>query len=110
MHNSKNQYIAILYGINDYILADSKSARAGAKFVAQASHVGMTAKQEKLIGDGINHTVGDIHAATLTGQVQPDIVKIGICSGRPIVGHQRAKDRLASKRARPRCFTSSASC
>jgi hypothetical protein len=109
----KNQHVLTLNAIDDDILARKKTSQARAQIlIAAASDVGITGKKGKPIGDGINHTVGNLEVAALGGEVVPDAIKFGFrlrCNTVRISGkgvalpsgeHVRAASLLARGRAR----------
>src|ERR1035437_10203369 len=107
----ENQNVLVCNAIDDDVLPGNKTPQARAQiFVAAASHLGKAGQQSKPVGDGINHAVGNLDAAALLGHVIPDVVKLGFGFWCNTVCHQRVGGEIsAARRARPRCFTSSAS-
>ena len=64
--------------VDDDVLTDSEAARAVSKIViAEAPCVREVGKQEKAMSDGIDQAAGNIDAAALTGDVEPDVVEVG---------------------------------
>jgi hypothetical protein len=49
----------------------------------------MIAKKKETVGNGINQAISDLYAATISGYVVPDIIKLDLdLRGKP-VSHQR---------------------
>src|ERR1700674_5082080 len=91
------------------MLAYGKASQAGAQTIPEATYVGMMAKKKEPVVNRINQASSDLHAATISGYVVPDIIKLDLdLRGEP-VSHQRGVCCSASSRWRPRCFTSLAS-
>lgn len=51
------------------------------------AHVGMVGKKEETVGDGINKAIRDLNAATFSGNVIPNIIKLEFDSRGKPVGH-----------------------
>jgi hypothetical protein len=78
MRHAQNLHVRADNAIHDHIIARGKASPATAQIiVARSSQAGMTGKQIKPVGDGIDLTVGNRLAAALFGDVLPDLVQVG---------------------------------
>ncbi|HWZ43476.1 MAG TPA: hypothetical protein VNW97_08355 [Candidatus Saccharimonadales bacterium] len=78
MCHAKDQHIAILNTIDYDVLANWETPRTNAKILAtRTSQIWVPGKKKKPICDRINQAVGNFEAATLFGDVVPNIVQIG---------------------------------
>jgi hypothetical protein len=69
----------------------------------------MAAEENEAIGEGIDQAVGNLDAAAAGSDVIPNVVEIGIGLRSAQMSHKRDVFCLQVSRARPRCFTLSAS-
>jgi hypothetical protein len=72
----KNQHVHAINAVDDDILAYGKASQAGAQIVAEATYVGMIAKKQETVGNGISQAISDLYAATVSGYVGPNIIKL----------------------------------
>jgi hypothetical protein len=63
----------------------------------------------KSLGNVVNQAISNLDAPALFGDVIPDVIKIAFSPWRYTMRHYRCDADSASKRARPRSFTSPAS-
>ena len=91
---------------------DGETAKANGKFVAEPAGVGLTGKEDDAVHDVVNEAIGDIVAA-VGGDVQPDLVEVGLGEFRETKALQRTARRFeafnAARRFRPLAFTRVAS-
>jgi hypothetical protein len=69
----------------------------------------MAAEENEAIGEGIDQAVGNLDAAAAGSDVIPNVAEIGIGLRSAQMSHKRDVFCLQVSRARPRCFTLSAS-
>ena len=85
VHHVKNQHVFAINTVDDDILAHGKASQAGAQIVAESTYVGMIAEKKETVGNGINQTISDLYAATISGYVVPDIIKLELdLRGKPV--------------------------
>ena len=67
-YHMKNQNVFIFGAVDDDVFAREKTRQARTQiFIAASSNVGLAGKKEKLLGDGIDHAVGNLDAAAFCG-------------------------------------------
>src|SRR5260370_961296 len=97
--------------VDDDVLAHRKATQASAQILlAAASDVRVASEEIETLANRIDEPVGSLDAAAFFGHLIPDTIEFGFCFRCDTVRHQREGDCSAARRARPRCFTSSASC
>jgi hypothetical protein len=67
-------------------------------------------RQNETVCDGVNQAGRNLDATAILRDLKPNIVKIKLGAGRYTMSHQRGDASSARRRARPRSFTSLASC
>src|SRR5713101_3538711 len=107
----ENQRDLFFDAVDDDVLAHGKATQARAQILlAAASDVRVAGEEIETLANRIDEPVGSLDAAAFFGHVIPDTLEFGFCFRCDTVRHQREGDCSAARRARPRCFTSSASC
>jgi len=60
-YDVEDQHILSFNPVDDDVFANRKTAQAGAQvFIAAASDVGISGEKKELVGDGIDHAVGNL--------------------------------------------------
>lgn len=109
--DTKDQYVLGFDTVHENILTYGETAVATAEiFGAGTPQVREAGKQEETVRDRVDQTVGNLDAAAFLRREIPDVVKITLRPWRYPMGHQRGETSSARRRARPRSFTSAASC
>ncbi len=79
MYHAENKNVRTFDTIYDYVLTGGETARPGAKvFVARPSDVGEARKKEEAVRDRVSQAAGNSYAATLLGDIKPDVIKINL--------------------------------
>lgn len=87
VQHMKNQHVRVFNAIDDDLLPDGKTPQAGAQILPEAPYIGVDGKKKETVGDGINKAIRDLNAATFSGNVIPNIIKLEFdLRGKP-VGH-----------------------
>ena len=88
VNHSKDEYVFAFDAINDDIFTYGKAACADAEIpVTGAASLGEVGQEAKSVGNGVNQSGGNIHAAAFLADIEPDAVKIGFNSWSYKVGH-----------------------
>jgi len=83
MYGVQNQHHIVLHNaVDDDVIADGEAAQTWTQVVAPSSHVWIPRQQPKALVDALHHPSGNIDAAALAGNVNPDAVKLGFRLGR----------------------------
>jgi hypothetical protein len=77
----KNKHVYAINPIDHEILTYGKTSQARAQIVAEATYIGMIAKKKETVGNGINQAISNLYAATISGYVVPDIIKLNSTCG-----------------------------
>src|SRR5439155_4609845 len=75
----------------------------------RAQYIGMVGEKEESVGEGVDQTIGTLDAAAFGRYVISNVVEVRIGFRCTAVSRQRGMFCSAASRARPRCFTVSAS-
>src|SRR5271157_3892310 len=113
VRNMQDQHNVVLFdAMDDDIVVSRKAAQAGAQIViTPPSQVRMPGKQPKTLSNALDDTSGNIDAAALASEANPDVVKFRFRFGRKTkLAHHRVMFCSAASRAMPRRFISPASC
>jgi hypothetical protein len=111
MHDVQDLYHVVRHdAVDDDVIVGRKAAQAKPQiFVTATAHVRIPGQRPETLGDAFHHAGGNLGAAALAGDVNPDVVKLGFRLRRKTeLAHQRRFCASAS-RAMPRRVTSAAS-
>jgi hypothetical protein len=110
MHHPENVNVPTLHTVDDRVPTHGGATHPGAEvFIAGSSNIWEVGQKEETAGDRVNQASGGGNAATLSGDVKPDVIQIGLGLGRYPLRHYREPANSAIRRARPRSVTSAAS-
>jgi len=109
--DAKDRRVLVFDAVHNHVFAHGEAAEAGAEiFLAWPSDIGEAGKRKETVRDGINPAIGNLDAAAFPGDVKLDVIKICFGAWGDAMCHQRGAVSSARRRARPRSFTSPASC
>jgi hypothetical protein len=88
VYHPKNENIRTFDAIDNHLFADGKVPRSCTEIpVTGAACMRKVCQKTESVRDGVHHSSGDIHAAALPGNIEPDIVEAGFGLWRNKVGH-----------------------
>jgi hypothetical protein len=88
MHNTQDKSILVFDTVNDDIFPNGHAAASGAEiFIAGTSEIEEAGEDEETVCDGVDQAVGNLDAPAFLRDVKPDVVKIGLGTGRYTVRH-----------------------
>jgi hypothetical protein len=100
MDNTQDKYVYIFDTVNDDIFSHGHTAEVGPKiFIARTTDVGETSKDQKSVRQVVDQTIGNLDAAAFLGDVKPNIIQIGLGSGRYTMRHLAGRRGEFSQKA-----------
>jgi hypothetical protein len=75
VYHSENEYLRAFDAIEDDVLAHREAAQTYPELpIASATGRREASQKKKPVRDGVNQPGGDVHAAAILGDMEPDVV------------------------------------